>query len=100
MDPFEYIQSWYRDQVNGEWEHTSGVTIESLDNPGWMVSIDLIGTPLEDREMAAVREERSESDWITCEVDHNQFRGGGDAAKLGLLLEVFRTWAMESAAVK
>jgi len=37
MDPFEFIQSWYRDQVNGEWEHTSGVTIETLDNPGWMV---------------------------------------------------------------
>lgn len=29
------LERWYAAQCNGDWEHTYGITIETLDNPGW-----------------------------------------------------------------
>jgi hypothetical protein len=94
MSPaLEFLESWYRAQCNGYWEHANGITIETLDIPGWMVSIDLAETTLEDRPMQTVRQERSDKDWIVCTVERNRFRGQGDSTKLGAILEVFRKWA-------
>jgi len=36
----------YRGQCDGDWEHSYGVKIETLDNPGWLVTIDLTDTTL------------------------------------------------------
>ncbi|MGD0134481.1 MAG: immunity 53 family protein [Bryobacteraceae bacterium] len=93
MPPVEFLQAWYRAQSNGLWEHSHGITIESLNNPGWLVTIDLDGTPLENRTMPAVARERSQRDWMVCEVDRNQFRGQGDPEKLVSILEIFQAWA-------
>ncbi len=93
----DFLQSWYLAQCNGEWEHALGVTIESLDNPGWMVTIDLAGTALQDLPMPPVRRERAPSDWLVCDVDHNRFRGQGDAHKLGEIIDIFQQWAATAA---
>jgi hypothetical protein len=100
MSPLEFLQSWYLAQTNGEWEHVRGVTIETLNNTGWMVTVDLIETPLEDRAMPPIRQDRSARDWLVCRVERNQFRGEGDAQKLGTILEVFQKWASEASKVE
>jgi hypothetical protein len=100
MDAIEFLQSWYRAQTNGEWEHTRGVTIETLDNPGWKVTIDLVETPLQGASMKAVRREKSAHDWLVCEVERDQFRGASDPRKLVAILQVFQSWAEEAAKVK
>ncbi len=41
-------------QCDGEWEHDYGIKIETLDNPGWLVSIDLLGTDLEDKSFPTI----------------------------------------------
>ena len=33
------IDRFYRNHCNDEWEHLYGITIETCDNPGWLVSI-------------------------------------------------------------
>jgi hypothetical protein len=38
------LQRWYHSQSDGTWEHASGVRIETLDNPGWSLKVDLRGT--------------------------------------------------------
>lgn len=38
---FSALERWYASQCNGEWEHSYGVWIDSLDNPGWQVRISL-----------------------------------------------------------
>ena len=43
------LQKWYASQCDGHWEHSSGITIESMDNPGWWVKINLKGTSLENK---------------------------------------------------
>jgi hypothetical protein len=93
MHPVEFLQSWYQAQANGEWERARGVTIETLETPGWMVTVDLAGTVLDGRTMAAVQRERSAKDWLLCEVEEKQFRGQGDSQKLLTILEIFQRWA-------
>lgn len=47
MNPLHAVQNWYLAHANGDWEHDHGILIESLDNPGWRVTINLTGTELE-----------------------------------------------------
>ncbi len=49
MDELTWIQNWYAEQCNGDWEHCYGITIENLDNPGWKVDIPLTDTDLEEK---------------------------------------------------
>ena len=46
MDILADLQNWYISNCNGEWEHQHGINIESRDNPGWWVKIDLMTTEL------------------------------------------------------
>jgi len=100
MTPVDFLQSWYLAQANGEWERNRGVTIETLEVPGWMVTIDLVGTALEGRVMPAVHIDNSASDWLLCEVEQNQFRGQGDSQKLLDILEIFQGWAGGASTLK
>ena len=91
-----WLQSWYTDQCDGEWEHRYGVRIETLDNPGWLIRIDLTGTDLEDVPFAEVvhHNPASEFDWVECRVGDKEFHGAGGPHNLEELLRVFRDWAV------
>jgi len=41
IDPLRALEDWYASVCDGDWEHTYGVKIGTLDNPGWTVDIDL-----------------------------------------------------------
>lgn len=43
----KWLQDWYFENCNGDWEHTYGITIETLDNPGWQLKICLEDTKYE-----------------------------------------------------
>ena len=96
----EFLQSWYRSQCNGEWEHVKGITIETLDIPGWMVTIDLSETTLEGVPMELIKTEQSSTDWLECRIENGQFRATGDSSKLVAILEVFHDWASRTQRVE
>jgi hypothetical protein len=87
------LQKWYSSQCNGDWEHTYGVTIENIDNPGWMLKVQLADTTLQDLPFQTLAVERSEADWIHCAVTDMQFRGSGGSQNLDEILGVFLDWA-------
>lgn len=89
MNNIERIQRWYGLQCNGEWEHQHGVSIDTLDNPGWNVSIDLVGTNLERVSMSPYKYDKGEDDWVLCELRDGKFIGNSDSSKLNLILESF-----------
>ena len=89
-DPLKQLQQWYLANCNGDWEHSYGVTIETLDNPGWSVEIDLAGTRLSD---AILPRARVEHDWVHYWAEDEVFRGYGGPANLEELLSVFLGWA-------
>ncbi len=48
-DNLNWLGSWYLAECNDDWEHSYGVKIDTLDNPGWTISIDIRETNLEGR---------------------------------------------------
>lgn len=101
MDPIQWLQSWYQAQCNNDWEHQYGVRIETLDNPGWKVAIDLFATPLQDVQMPAVGELspinhsglEGGHNWLVCTVEANRFVGAGGPTSLLTICAVFQEWA-------
>lgn len=89
MNRFTQLQQWYASHCNGEWEHAHGVKIDSLDNPGWWVKIDLAGTELENADFDPRVERRTETDWLDCTINDKVFEGAGDPTKLECILGCF-----------
>ena len=53
MKLLDWLQSWYENNCDGDWEHLFGVTIETWNNSGWKVKVDLEDTYLEDKNFAS-----------------------------------------------
>ncbi len=95
-DILQRIQEWYQAHCNGEWEEQFGVKIDTLDNPGWTVQIDLFATPLAEAEFKEIHEVGHGTDWISCRVRDCKFEGAGGPFKLEQLLRIFLDWAAEN----
>ena len=98
LDALSWLQEWYLQHCNGVWEHSCGVTIQSLDNPGWRIVIDLKETELagKDFESFFVKhsfEDRSETDWIHFKVKDQKFEMGCGPKNLEEALQIFRAFA-------
>jgi hypothetical protein len=92
MDQLKWLESWYQSNCDGDWEHTNGIRIETLDNPGWSVEIDLHQTDYEDTYFETIEYEKSSGDWVHCKVENNTFYGYGGATNLGEIIQIFRDW--------
>mgnify|MGYP001036466508 CR=1 FL=1 len=93
MDMIDWLQNWYNGNCDGYWEHMFMVKIDTLDNPGWRVSIDLLDTPLEEKIFEERKHYIDENNWIYCMVKDGIFQGRGDSYKLKEILEIFKEWA-------
>src|SRR5690348_2409725 len=82
------LQSWYKINCNGDWEHSYGLNITNLDNPGWAVTIDLEETPFEDS-VFEKSIDNGESDWMIIKVSDKKLVGHGDPNKLLTIIEIF-----------
>jgi hypothetical protein len=91
MDHFNRLCNWYSAQCDGDWEHTYGIKLETLDNPGWTLEIDLSDTELQEKSFAPVHRGDSEEDvsWLHCEVVAGKFEASGGAPDLPEMLETF-----------
>jgi hypothetical protein len=104
-DELSWLQQWYSAHCDGEWEHGFGVKIETLDNPGWSVKIDVEATELASTPFEPAKTPVSETNWVHCRVTERQgralarpfppgrhFEGHGGALNLGDIIKIFRTW--------
>ena len=103
MDTLKELQDWYRSQCNADWEHSYGVKIDTLDNPGWSVTIDIADT---DFESIAFRQIEygvgangmaTGENWITCKVENGKFIRYGGPHKLAEILRIFLDMAKQTA---
>lgn len=90
MEVLNWIEKWFLSQCDGGWEHSYGIKIESLDNPGWAVTINLAETDLENLEIPYKLVEITENDWYGIKVENQLFEAFGDPMKLEFLLLEFR----------
>lgn len=93
---FIWLIDWCKDQCNGDWEHGGGITVSTLDNPGWSFTVDLEGTLLEDKEFIKIKSEQSDDNWFICFVDNNKFEGRCGIKNLIEVIRIFRKWVTSS----
>lgn len=87
MTNIELIEEWYKNQCNGDWEHEYSIKIETLDNPGWNVEIDITDTFLEGFSYRYSCKE--ESNWIELTANGKIFKGMGSPLKLNQIFDKF-----------
>jgi hypothetical protein len=88
-----YLQNWYVAQCDESWEHHHGVTIDTLDNPGWRVAIDLTDTPRAGASLAREIVQRDDDDWIHVWADGETFNAACGPLNLAEALDRFRSFA-------
>lgn len=89
----DWLQIWYAAQCDGDWEHGRGLRVETLDNPGWLVEINLEKTDLADREYPRQQIDRSEHDWVHAWTAGQTFHLACGPRNLTEALALFRVWA-------
>ncbi|MGY4497381.1 hypothetical protein ACVWYH_001308 [Bradyrhizobium sp. GM24.11] len=94
-DVLERLARWYAAQCNGDWEHTYGVKLDTLDNPGWSFKVDLTDTYLLGRSFEKIEEKQNDdhTDFFHCEVKDRQFVGYCPASRLREVISIFLNWA-------
>jgi hypothetical protein len=99
MDEIIEIQHWYLNECDGDWEHEYGVRIETLDNPGWVVEIDVAETGLEAKPFepvgrgVGVASIDDDQDWYICNVQNKKFTARCGPHHLQTVLKIFLDWA-------
>ncbi|HYX67946.1 MAG TPA: immunity 53 family protein [Terriglobales bacterium] len=86
------LERWYSSQCNGEWERSYGVKVNTLDNPGWRVEIDLRDTKKQDAALQTVKIERTDDDWIHYWVEKRRFHIACGPGNLSEAIDLFVQW--------
>jgi hypothetical protein len=90
------LRAWYAAQCDGDWEQRYGVTISTLEDSGWQLRVDIVGTELEGIEIARELTVRGDRDWLEVWSDGFTFYGNGGVANLGELVAAFAGFAERS----
>ena len=93
---FSWLQQWYQDYCNGDWEHDRRIHFRNVDSPGWSLIINVEDTDLEYANFQQIKIDRSKQDWIFCEVKDMQFEAKCGVESLPEVLRIFRHWAVEN----
>lgn len=83
------LMAWYQSMCNGDWEHSYGVTLDTLDNPGWLLKVDLIETDLQGRVAELRQFNTGREQWWQARADGLKFEAAGGPLTLPLLIKAF-----------
>ncbi len=76
------LNQWYKSKCNGIWEHSNGLTLETLDNPGWHLKI----TGEYQKQDINIQKDINESTWLFISANEFEFNGFSSIELLGELL--------------
>lgn len=91
-DNLERLQDWYSSQCNGDWEHGYGVSLETLDNPGWRLKSNLRGTKADAQSIDRTKVDRNENDWIHYWIEKKTFHAACGPKNLSEMIGLFLDW--------
>ena len=88
-----WLQQWYRSQFNGKGDQHFGISITTLDNPGWHLIINLKGTKYEGKTFRTIEKNLdTEIDWYFCSLEDDKFDAACGPKNLSDVLEIFKNW--------
>lgn len=90
MEILDWIQDWFKNNCDGNWEKGEVIQITNLSNPGWEVEIDVSNTSLATITIPQVLNETSKDDWFGVQIENQKFTASGDIGKLTFLLNLFK----------
>jgi Immunity protein 53 len=94
VDLLTRLTRWYAAQCNGDWEHTYGITLETVDNPGWHFKVDLTDTDLSDRAFHEISEHQGgDENAFLCRVKDRAFDCFCAPHRLHEVISIFLRWA-------
>ena len=100
-DTLTWLMRWYLAECNSDWEHSYGVKIDTLDNPGWTLKIDLRETNLQGRPFGRVEQGEPAGDleewqklgsWWVVDVRGDTFEPSCGPLDLPSVIQLFRGW--------
>ncbi len=86
---FDDLINWYASQCNGDWEHSYGLKLDTLDNPGWLLTIDLAETKFENLNIEKSIVTIKDDNWLQFEMVDKQFIGACSTQHLNSLIGKF-----------
>jgi len=86
----DWIQQWFLNNCDGAWEQGEAIQINTTDNPGWEVEIDMSNTSLATLSIPQILNEKNKNDWYSVKIEDKTFSASGDAQKLQFLLGLFK----------
>lgn len=104
-DNLNWLSQWYLSQCDNDWEHSYGVKIDTLDNPGWSLKIELTDTSLEGRAFDRVAHGEPSDDleewqrtgsWWVATVQGGSFEASCGPLDLSATIGVFRQWVEQT----
>jgi len=90
MSIIKWLEEWYESNCDGDWEHSSGINIENVDNPGWLIKFDIKYTLYEDVAFKDVTIDRAEHDWVRCRKREDVIHCSGGSRNLEELLLIIK----------
>ncbi len=94
-DALERLSIWYLAQCENDWYEDKGIKLDTLDNPGWRMTIDIALTRLQETTFARVEVDRSEHDWVRIWRTDKTFEFACGPLNLREAVESFLDWAEE-----
>ena len=88
----KWLEEWYESNCDGDWEHQFGISIETLDNPGWLVKLNVNYTLYENIPFDDIEINRSEHDWVMLSKRGNRIECAGGPRNLEELLKIIKKW--------
>lgn len=95
MNDLQWLELWYTGQCDGSWEHEYGITIETLDNPGWRISMNMNDTPWENKEFAPVNLGMNLKSFITIKKENGIIEAACGPLQLQVTLARIKDWIEE-----
>ncbi|MBD8696854.1 immunity 53 family protein [Stenotrophomonas sp. CFBP 13718] len=89
------LQKWYARHCDEDWEHSYGIKIDTLDNPGWILTVDLADTEFSENLLPRNRVDRSEADWVQSEISGQRYIACGGVFNLEEMVLQFLTFVGE-----
>jgi hypothetical protein len=86
----EWLEAWYTNQCDGEWEHGWGIQMGTFETPGWYVTIELRKTKLEWKRTNWMQIGQNTPGWHAFRFTNGTFEGIGGPISLPSLLAEFR----------
>lgn len=86
----DYLSRWFAENCDGDWEHQQGIKIQTTDNPGWHVQVDLYDTDLESISFPAYFVGDIDLDGYAVRCEEFKFNAYGGANSLTQLIALFR----------